>query len=486
MASPTVVRAKGQQRKTNINEEEFAFASPSQNQNGYGATTSRNMSYNGASGKAPEPDVVQSVQRELLMLRHQLSPQKGHGRKGKATVSPQKPAVLFGNVMEHNSKEQKIVLHPRLPEYDPNNFVPVSEVKQFVGNVVTLLTSTDPSLSVGKSLKKKLNALDVSQDTPKDLASSMHETVLAVREMCRIFCKQRIQLAELVSQRSSVGRVLQAATDLSRDAVVQDLARERQRVIELEEELGRAQGKQLELEGEIQLMSMDGVGLAGGGGPSLGGQVDSSSHPRVTLETLLEAQASQSKQLTEVLQAVRSNQAEIAVLKSTRGQQAAAATTAAKSRRVSSASVASSRRSSKMEKLRKVALSTDSEQESFDKNDSSDEEGPGGRQRGESGDGEAEESSPSGPAMNFGDVVSAARGANSNSSWGKLKSKMPQIRRRHGIHSSISAPPVDPSILGKSAPRSAKGVVFDDSDDNGSGGPSRRKHVPSHMRTMGY
>ena len=97
MASPTVVRAKGQQRKTNINEEEFAFASPSQNQNGYGATTSRNMSYNGASGKAPEPDVVQSVQRELLMLRHQLSPQKGHRRKGKATVSPQKPAVLFGN-----------------------------------------------------------------------------------------------------------------------------------------------------------------------------------------------------------------------------------------------------------------------------------------------------------------------------------------------------------------------------------------------------
>ena len=82
--------------------------------------------------------------------------------------------------------------------------------------------------------------------------------------------------------------------------------------------------------------------------------------------------------------------------------------------------------------------------------------------------------------------MAAARGVNSNSSWGKLKSKMPQIRRRHGIHSSISAPPVDPSILGKSTPRSAKGVVFDDSDDNGSGGPSRRKHVPSHMRTMGY
>jgi hypothetical protein len=35
-----------------------------------------------------------------------------------------------------------------------------------------------------------------------NLVSAMHDTVLAIRELCRLFCKQRTQLIQLVSQKN--------------------------------------------------------------------------------------------------------------------------------------------------------------------------------------------------------------------------------------------------------------------------------------------
>ena len=134
------------------------------------------------------------------------------------------------------------------------------------------------------------------------------------------------------------------------------------------------------------------------------------------------------------------------------------------------------RASSKIEKYRKAALSTDSEQESFDNDDSEEEEEE---------EREEEGGSPSG-GTGFMDVVHAAKGANSNSSWGKLKDKMPMLRRRHGIHSSISAPP-PLSSLTDSISRKGGLDLFGDTDAKEAAMDSKqikRRQVPRHMIGM--
>ncbi|QDZ20442.1 hypothetical protein A3770_04p29600 [Chloropicon primus] len=504
MASPTVVMSERRKRGQHLGLGESGAVSGSGSVGrGEGSEFSFSSPTAKRGGGQANADILQSVQRELLLLRHHLSPpkdqQQARGRRNlspRPKGSPQGPAVLFGSVMEHNSKEQKIVLQPRLPEaFDPDKYIPADEVKQFVGNVATLITSTDPSLSLGKDLKKKLRKVESLETcSTEDVVSSMHETVLAVRELCRIFCKQRIQLAEMVTKRTHVDHVLEAATHLSQDGMMQDLARERERSAQLERELLQAQGKQLELEGELQLLScgMGGAGVDAKAAANAAGSVDSSSHPRVTLETLLEAQASQSKQLTEVLEAVRTNQQDISLLKTQSTQSARAA----RRNRVLSGTApdvgpsSSSRRSSKIEKLRKAALSTDSEQESFDNDDSEEEEQEQGKGA-EAGPSEEADQAIQGlteGTRSFMDVVQAARGANSTSSWGKLKGKMPMIRRRHGIHQSISLkPPSKGDSISRASLRGGLNL-FGDSDENNSDAADAKQNklrqVPRHMIQM--
>ncbi len=320
-------------------QPDFSFASPNRgslhHEGGAGVGGGAHAHHMHLSG---EPnDVIQSVQRELLLLRHHLSPpEKGKARKdkghrlgggetrghygasasGSRGGSPHKPAVLFGSVLEHSQKEQKIVLQPRGMGAGVlgQPTVPLEDVKSFVGNIATLISSTDPSLS------RKLGPSVEMGARENGVALAMQDTVVAVRDLCRIFCKQRIQLAQLVSQRSEVSRVLSAATEMSHDRLLSDLAAARERNLALENELQQATSKQLELEAELSLYASGGddaaaAAMAGGQG-GRGGPSAPSNHPSVTLETLLQAQANQSKQLTEVLETVRRNQVDIDTLKS--------------------------------------------------------------------------------------------------------------------------------------------------------------------------
>lgn len=85
MSSPTVVMSERTKRSADhrgVLDPEFSFSSPAARQQGgkAGAGTSRH-----------DPDVLQSVQRELLMLRHHLSPSKaeaGHRLEVSVSVFP--------------------------------------------------------------------------------------------------------------------------------------------------------------------------------------------------------------------------------------------------------------------------------------------------------------------------------------------------------------------------------------------------------------
>ncbi|WZN64083.1 hypothetical protein HKI87_09g56370 [Chloropicon roscoffensis] len=487
MSSPTVVMSERTKRSADhrgVLDPEFSFSSPAARQQGgkAGAGTSRH-----------DPDVLQSVQRELLMLRHHLSPSKVEQAavsRSRSRSSPNKPAspkrpqVLFGNVLEHNGREQKIVLQPRSPDLS-GEVVSAEDVRQFVGNIATLLTSTDPSLSLGTDLRSKLSTTDFAK---KSVLATMQETTLAVREMCRLFCKQRVQLAETVAKRAHLDAALAGASLLTKEGVALELERERQRSHALEQELARARARELELEGEVQLAAMGAELGASADVAASGIAVGSSSHPRVTLETLLEAQASQSKQLTEVLEAVRTNQRDIANLKTKESDVRQAAATARRRSRAASVSAAErppapARRSSKMERLRQAATaSTDSEQDSFDDDDSD-----GGR-AGEEGESVSPAAGGKG-GLGFADVVNAARGQASSSSWGKIKGKMPMIRRRHGIHQSISLPQgqaISENVVKKKSLRGGLNL-FGDSDENVGELDARQqkmRQVPRHMSEM--
>ena len=492
MSSPTVVMSERTKRSADhrgVLDPEFSFSSPAARQQGgkAGAGTSRH-----------DPDVLQSVQRELLMLRHHLSPSKAEQAAVSRSrsrsspnkhASPKRPQVLFGNVLEHNGREQKIVLQPRSPDLS-GEVVSAEDVRQFVGNIATLLTSTDPSLSLGTDLRSKLSTTDFAK---KSVLATMQETTLAVREMCRLFCKQRVQLAETVAKRAHLDAALAGASLLTKEGVALELERERQRSHALEQELARARARELELEGEVQLAAMGAELGASADAAASGIAVGSSSHPRVTLETLLEAQASQSKQLTEVLEAVRTNQRDIANLKTKESDVRQAAATARRRIRAASVSAAAAaegppapaRRSSKMERFRQAATaSTDSEQDSFDDDDSD-----GGRAWEE---GESVSPAAGGKGgLGFADVVHAARGQASSSSWGKIKGKMPMIRRRHGIHQSISLPPkqgqaISENVVKKKSLRGGLNL-FGDSDENVGELDARQqkmRQVPRHMSEM--
>ena len=491
MSSPTVVMSERTKRSADhrgVLDPEFSFSSPAARQQGgkAGAGTSRH-----------DPDVLQSVQRELLMLRHHLSPSKAEQAavsRSRSRSSPNKPAspkrpqVLFGNVLEHNGREQKIVLQPRSPDLS-GEVVSAEDMRQFVGNIATLLTSTDPSLSLGTDLRSKLSTTDFAK---KSVLATMQETTLAVREMCRLFCKQRVQLAETVAKRAHLDAALAGASLLTKEGVALELERERQRSHALEQELARARARELELEGEVQLAAMGAELGASADAAGSGIAVGSSSHPRVTLETLLEAQASQSKQLTEVLEAVRTNQRDIANLKTKESDVRQAAATARRSRGASVSAAAAAegppapaRRSSKMERFRQAATaSTDSEQDSFDDDDSD-----GGR-AGEEGESVSPAAGGKG-GLGFVDVVNAARGQASSSSWGKIKGKIPMIRRRHGIHQSISLPPkqgqaISENVVKKKSLRGGLNL-FGDSDENVGELDARQqkmRQVPRHMSEM--
>ena len=492
--------SKQQGRGYSLGEEDFSFSSPSRSGGGGGSggVARRDLGVGGFQGSAnyatatasaaaagEDGDVVQSVQRDLLMLRHNLSPpenQKSHkgglgGRTSSRSFSPspQKPAVLFGNVMEH--KQQKIVLQPRADK-GSRAMIHTDEVSNFIGNIATLISSADPSLS------HKLS-IDTERDT--NLATAMQATILAVRDMCRIFCKQRIQLAELVSKRSEVSRILSAATEMSHDHLVKDLASSRERVYQLEQELQHALSKQLELEGELQLYAPQNArapAVGGGGLASLdmNAEVTSSSHPAVTLETLLQAQANQSKQLSQVLEAVTKNQAEIANLKSERLSSGRVAETPERK----AARKSSIRRSSRIDAFRKAALkTTDSEQESFDEDDSdsgSDKNAAAGPPAAHGGDAffnviraaQAKSSPPGGGDDDDDDDDDDDNPANK---WSKIR----QLRRRHGIYSSISVKKdSNTDSIGRKSQSVSRTSLFGNTEHKEQN-KKKGRSVPNHM-----
>ncbi len=139
-----------------------------------------------------------------------------------------------------------------------------------------------------------------------------------------------------------------------------------------------------------------------------------------------------------------------------------------------------------MVKLREtVMVDTDSEQASFDHDDSESERGGAGA------GGEGEGGTSSSPNMDdekgdkLFELVSAARGAAAGGAggggWGKVRGRMPQMRRRHGIHSSISvsANQLDADSIGRGSLSIPRGSMYDQDQQ-----PTKSKlrgAVPTHM-----
>ena len=326
-----------------------------------------------------------------------------------------------------------------------------SEVRTFIGNVVNLVTSTDPS------------AGDRLDDT-EDLVTLMHQTVLVLRDLCRGYANQRTQIAQLLLRKSECDRVLALAAEFSNDKLLADVSASHARVQQLEGELASKDGeilrlatKQLELEGELQLMqpaAEGGLGagrrasvrdgrrpsqLANGAGAH---DADVNGNP---LATLVRAQETQSAQIKQMLEALGKNQQDIARLSA---QLAPGGANGAKPAGGEAAMGARSRGDS-------------SDRESFDDDASASSEG--------------EATSASNPSPSSGQSKAGAtfrRVANVARAGAMM---VPQMRRRHGMTMSLQVNPS--SDVGSK--RSSNLNLFED--------PADKKNefgVPSYMANV--